>query len=329
MRVLRWFAASLLVAGCTSDEGAATPVPIDAGRDATGDVTVDVAAEAPAADDGGREVATDGPAISDAPVGGDRPVQVHVPPGYVPGVPAPLVLLLHGYTASGFIEESYLNFTAVSDAKGFLYAYPDGTTNASGERFWNATDACCDLGGSMVDDSKYLHDLIGEIEARYTVDPKKVFLVGHSNGGFMTYRMACDHADQIAAIASLAGAMFSDVTNCHASGPVAVLEIHGTADTVISYTGGAIGGHAYPGATTSVADWTTIDGCDAADAPGPSLDLDSSLPGSETTVAVHATGCKPGGHTELWTIAGGSHIPSFTPTFAPAVVDFLYAHPKP
>src|SRR6185503_152237 len=58
------------------------------------------------------------------PIGGDRPVDVHVPPSYQPGTPAPLVLLLHGYTASGDLEELYLHVTAESDKRGFLYAHP-------------------------------------------------------------------------------------------------------------------------------------------------------------------------------------------------------------
>jgi polyhydroxybutyrate depolymerase len=142
--------------------------------------------------------------------------------------------------------------------------------------------------------------------------------------------MACDHADQIAAIVSLAGAMFDDVSRCAPKEPVAVLEVHGTADTIIPYAGGMIQGHAFPGATTTVSDWATIDGCDAmADTSAPPLDLESALAGAETTVTSYAAGCKPGGHAELWTIQGASHIPTFSPTFASGAIDFLLAHAKP
>lgn len=263
-------------------------------------------------------------------LGGDRPVTVHVPASYVDGTPAPLVILLHGFTASGDIEESYFRLTPLSDERGFLYAYPDGTLNASDIRFWNATKACCDVGNSKVDDSGYLSALIEQIQARYTVDPKRVYLVGHSNGGFMAYRMACDHSDQIAAIVSLAGAMFDDVKDCGASAPVAVLQIHGTADTTIAYDGGAILGNAYPGAKTSVEDWATIDGCQTEpDTAAASLDLDSSIAGKETTVTVYGQGCKSGGHAELWTIKGGAHVPKLSPEFSSDLVDFLFAHARP
>ena len=73
---------------------------------------------------------------------GRGPVVVHVPPSYDPAVPAPLILLLHGYGSSGAQQEAYMQFTPLSDEFGFLYAYPDGTRDANGYRFWNATDAC-------------------------------------------------------------------------------------------------------------------------------------------------------------------------------------------
>jgi polyhydroxybutyrate depolymerase len=291
-----------------------------------------------AAHDGGSDAGsaladggTDAGAVGDAgPIGGSRPVVVHVPNTLPPGTPMPLVLMLHGYSASGATEEAYLNFTALSDSRGFIYAYGDGTVDSLGQRFWNATNACCDLFNNGVDDSSYLSGVISEIEARYPVDPKRVYLFGHSNGGFMSYRMACDHADQIAAIASLAGAMWEDVTKCNPSQPVAILEIHGTSDLVIPYNGGSIGANAFPSAPTTVSDWVTFDGCSSTpDTSLPPLDLDSSLAGNETSITAYATGCRSGGHAELWTINGGSHIPVLSSTFGTDVIDFLYAHARP
>jgi polyhydroxybutyrate depolymerase len=283
--------------------------------------------------------ARDAPGVDDGPIGGDRPAILHVPPSYKPGTAMPLVVMLHGYSASGILEEYYLQLTPLSDSRGFLYAYPDGTPDALGNRFWNATDACCDFGEPKVDDSTYLIDLIEQISARYTVDPKRVFLFGHSNGAFMSYRMACDHGDRIAAIVSLAGAMWEDTSKCAAATPVSILEIHGTADTVILYDGGSItltleggvvSGGTYPGAPTTVNDWVKFDGCSTtADTSSPNLDLDSVLPGAETNVTKFAKGCKPGGHAELWTIQGGMHLPSLSPSFSPDAIDFLFAHPKP
>jgi polyhydroxybutyrate depolymerase len=317
MRAILLVAAISVLGSCGSSSSASDPGSAVDGGGGGDDGAIDGATTPPATDGG-----------LDGAIGGDRPVAVHVPPSYAPGVAMPLVIMLHGYSASGAIEESYLMLTAQADARGFLYATPDGTKDSGGQRFWNATDACCNFQPPMIDDSTYLSTLVTQISARFTVDPKRVFFVGHSNGAFMSYRMACEHADQIAAIVSLAGAMDADPAKCKPSAPVSVLEIHGDVDTTIPYAGGSNFGHAFPGAETSVSDWVTLDGCSAtADTTSPDLDLTANL-GAETKVTKY-DGCKSGGHAELWKMQGAAHIPTFNATFAPAVVDFLFAHPKP
>ncbi|MFO0617490.1 MAG: PHB depolymerase family esterase [Polyangiaceae bacterium] len=271
-----------------------------------------------------------GMVTTDFTAGGDRPTTVFVPPNYDATKPAPLLILLHGYTASGAIQEAYLKVKAVAQAHGMIYAHPDGTKEDSTAKnqFWNATDACCNFYGSTVDDSKYLIDLVNEIKTRVNVDPKRVYFFGHSNGGFMSHRMACDHAGDIAAIASLAGAMYDDPSNCKPSEPVAVLQIHGTADETIAYAGGTTV-TTYPGAVETITDWATLDGCaPTPDTSKPNLDLEGSLMGDETKVTAF-NGCKAGGAAELWTIEGGSHVPSISATFTETVVQFLLDHPKP
>jgi polyhydroxybutyrate depolymerase len=280
---------------------------------------------------GGSDSDADG-----GPIGGDRPVVIHVPVSYQPGTAVPLVMMLHGYSATAALEEDYLDIIAQSDAHGFIYAMPNGTVDKSGLQFWNADNACCDIYSIPVDDSAYLSDVITEIEGRYTIDPKQVFVMGHSNGAFMAYRLACDHADQIAAIVSLAGAMPTDATVCKPSAPVSTLEIHGTADTVILFTGGGIEQIvppalvAYPAVTTTVADWVSIDGCSTTpDTSSPNITLDALLPPDQTTVTKYATGCKTGAHAELWTIVGGAHVPTLSPAFTPDFIQWLYDHPRP
>ncbi|MFD0744981.1 alpha/beta hydrolase family esterase [Phytohabitans flavus] len=132
----------------------------------------------------------------------DRPFSLHVPSGYDPATKAPLVVVLHGYTSSGAEQEEYFQLKGESDRRGFLYAMPDGTVNHEKHHFWNATPACCDFFDSGVDDSGYLIKLADAVAAKYAVDPARVYFVGHSNGGFMALRMACEHADRVAAVAS-------------------------------------------------------------------------------------------------------------------------------
>mgnify|MGYP000145869609 CR=1 FL=1 len=261
---------------------------------------------------------------------GRGPVSVSIPASYQSGTPMPLVLLLHGYGASGAAQEAYMQFAPLSEQYGFLYARPDGSIDPGGNRFWNATDACCNFYGSTIDDSGYLLALIDAVKAQLTVDDRRVYLIGHSNGGFMSYRMACDHPETIAAIASLAGATFQSPIDCSPVAPVHALQIHGTNDTVIRYHGGNLFGALYPGAIGTVEQWAGFDGCDLLpDTSAPPLDLDASIAGSESTVRRYATDCAAGGSTELWTIPGGAHSPNLSAAFNNLVIEYLLAHPKP
>ena len=105
---------------------------------------------------------------------GRGPLTVSLPAGYDASEPAPLILLLHGFGASGAIQESYMGFGAIQDQYGFVFCAPDGTANGFGQRFWNATDACCNFQGSSVDDSAYLRALIEAIEAAASIDPRRI-----------------------------------------------------------------------------------------------------------------------------------------------------------
>jgi polyhydroxybutyrate depolymerase len=138
--------------------------------------------------------------------------------------------------------------------------------------------------------------------------------------------MACDRASRIAGIVSLAGAQWKDVTRCVPDARVPVLQVHGDMDLVINYGGNSF----YPGAVETVTDWARLDGCDAGTlvSAAAAVDLVGTLAGAETKREGFA-GCPAGVAVELWTIQGGSHIPGFTDAWAPALYDWLLAHPKP
>jgi polyhydroxybutyrate depolymerase len=270
-------------------------------------------------------------------IGGQRPVTVHVPPGYQKGSPVPLLVLLHGHSSDAAAVDDYFHLRPVLDERGVLYVVPNGMRDHAGDRFWDATDACCDFYNSGVDDSGYLEDLIHQAQDRYSVDPRRIFVVGHSNGGFMAYRMACDHSDTVAAIVSVAGAMYDDVRRCSATEPVSVLHVHGSGDTVVPYQGGTINGVKVPSATTTVRDWATVDGCALSPATAGRLDVatdanepsgSSPLPGAETRVLTFHQKCKAGSEVQLWTVQGAGHAPAFAVGFARNLVDFLLSHRK-
>jgi polyhydroxybutyrate depolymerase len=261
----------------------------------------------------------------------ERPATIRVPSTYDPQVPTPLLIAIHGYSSSPHEDfEVKLPFAEVAEARGMLLCCPEATKESDGDRFWNATLACCNFFGSEVDDSGYLRDLIDDATRLLNVDPKRIYLVGWSNGGFMSYRMACEHADVIAGIVSIAGATFLDPAHCKPSGPINVLQIHGTADETIRYEGGPIydGGPVYPGAHETIDQWAAFNGC-AGKVIETELTmnligddaLDSSVTYYEQTV--------PGGAVELWTMQDGVHVPPWAPECQPRIVDWLLAHPKP
>lgn len=256
-------------------------------------------------------------------------VPVFVPSDYASNAPAPLIVLLHGYGSNGMQQNEYMRISELVDRYGFLLATPDGTQESAGRnaRFWNASDACCNFYATDLDDSAYVLAIINAVKAQYSVDSRRVYLIGHSNGGFMSYKAAHDHSDVIAGIASLAGAETTEALPAP-SNPVHVLQIHGTADGTIAYDGGDIQGKVYPGALETVSRWAAYNGCTEQGVVTAALDLDQSLEGLETTATRFGSTCLPGGSVELWTIANGAHIPQISAVFPEKVVEWLLARPK-
>lgn len=256
-------------------------------------------------------------------------VPLTVPAHYASNTPVPLVVLLHGYGSSGTGQDQYMKFSSLADRYGFILATPDGTQETEGRnsRFWNASKACCNFFAVELDDSAYVLSIINTVKAQYSIDERRIYLIGHSNGGFMSYRAAHDHSDVIAGIASLAGAEATDVLPAPAN-PVHVLQIHGTADGTIAYGGSEIRGNVYPGAIETVERWAGYNGCSLEGKVTGTLDLEANLAGLETTITRYDDSCRIGGSTELWTIADGPHIPALSESFNAKVVEWLLAHPK-
>ncbi len=267
---------------------------------------------------------------------GLRPYQIKVPSRIHPAHAYPLIVLLHGLGGSAEKVSHYYGFETLVDSKGFILALPEGSTqrlHGRSMRYFNATDLCCAFNADPPDDVAYLDAVIDDIAARYRVDAKRIYVVGHSNGGYMAHRYACDRAARVAAIISTAGAMWTDTSRCRPTEPVAVLQIHGDADRRVPYEGSPAGNGgrtALVSAHTTVADWVTFDGCSAAvDRTAPPLDLiaDENPPLGSETVIEKWGGCRG---VELWTLRGGSHLPELQqPRWAESLYDWLMAHPKP
>jgi polyhydroxybutyrate depolymerase len=240
-----------------------------------------------------------------------------------------LIISLHAYGGSGAGHEDYFRLNSHAEARGFLYCYPDGTIDDTGTSFWNGGN----FAGSApidVDDAGYLRGLIEDIQSKFSVDPKRIYVIGHSNGGIMAYRMASQYAGIIAGIAALAGATLPPLNNYKPTQPVHILHIHGTADNTLPYSGV----NDVPGAVKSIQLWAGYNGATApvTDA-APSMNLDLAVAGLDTVVTRY-TKAPADGAVELWTINGGGHGPMFyngvsSSEFATGVIDWLLAHPKP
>jgi polyhydroxybutyrate depolymerase len=298
-------AALLAATACTSSSGDAAPT-------STSDPTTT-----------SSTVPTDTGSMDLGPV--DRRARLVAPEDVT--APAPLLVVLHGYSGNPDQNDAYLGATAQAATRGLYVLLPEGTKEPSGKRFWDATAACCNFTGTPVDDVEYLADLIEQAVAERPIDPDRVYVLGHSNGGFMAYRLACDRADLVTAIASLAGADAPTAEECQPSRPVSVLELHGTADRVIRYDGGDITAP-YPGAMETVARWAERAACTADPVPRPSIDLELGLAGDETTVVAYE-GCEDGVDVQLDTITGGAHTPNVDRArVGTDVLDWLLDHTR-
>ena len=265
----------------------------------------------------------------DHPEREDRTVLV-TPLDFVDG-DTPLIVSLHGYGGNSADHAAYVPLHERVNTDGFALLLPNGTLDSGGNRFWNPTDKCCDGGKTGEDDVAYLTELVAS--ARKIKDFGPVYFFGYSNGGFMSYHMACKGLPGLRAVASLAGTSYVEDSSCAGAAPVSVLHIHGTADGVVLFEGDEIerdqkgdGERAfYAGAQEMVTRWSGRAGCDWPEHPQPyaTLDLDQYVPGSETQTFRLESGCADGIAIELWKGMNSSHSPDYGDAFVDALVDWL------
>lgn len=243
----------------------------------------------------------------------------------------PLIILLHGFGASGSLQDIYFGASGNAGSKGFVIAMPNGIKNSNGKRFWNAFDACCDFEASKVNDIRFLTSLIAKVKQQVGIDSRRVTLLGHSNGGYMSYKMACEVPELIAGVAVLAGSMSGDFKQfCPKALPTSVLHIHGNADETVSYGGGIVpfSGKSFMSAPETAKTWAANNNCKSHIVTGRKfIDLVSfvQLPGVDT-FAENWNDCDGGSRVEFLTIEKGKHAPAFGfggGTFIQHSIDFL------
>ena len=150
----------------------------------------------------------------------------------------PLLISMHGYGGNALSHINYTNFKNIADREGFYLIYPQGANLPSylgGSTHWN-------VGGftskSTIDDLGFINQIIENVSLNYNLNQNRIYATGMSNGGYMSYALACNMSDKIAAIASVTGSMTNDTYNeCATTRPVPVLQIHGLRDVIVPYIG--------------------------------------------------------------------------------------------
>jgi polyhydroxybutyrate depolymerase len=224
--------------------------------------------------------------------GDQRKYLLYVPESYDPERATPLIISLHGFVEWPEHQAEISHWNEVADETGLIVVYPQGT---GFPLRWNASA----ISGNQ--DVIFISDLIDKLESEYNIDPKRIFVNGLSNGGGMSYLLACELADRIAAFGGVAGAYTLPLETCNPGRPVPVIVFHGTADPIVPYDGGMESNRGYylPAIPEWVEAWAEKNGCNVT---SPEV-----LPPQGEVSGVQYGGCQGGTEVVFYTIHGGGH----------------------
>lgn len=172
-----------------------------------------------------------------------RIYKVHVPRSYNIHKKIPVVLAFHGGGGDAEGSVKYFDLNTKADEEGFIAVYPEGTGKiVDGKLFgsWNAGRCCPPAMDNHIDDVGFISNMIDQLKSDFQIDEKRIYATGMSNGALMSYRLACELSEKIAAIAPSGG--HDALDRCQPSRPVPVLHIHGKEDPCAFYEGGSCGG---------------------------------------------------------------------------------------
>ena len=163
-----------------------------------------------------------------------REYLIHVPDNL--NNDSPIVFVIHGYTGSAEGIAAYSGMNSISEREGFIAVYPQGTIDSYGNAFFNVSYGFNNE--STINDVSFIRELVKSISHEFNLKRKKAFATGMSNGGEMSYLLACTSSDLFKAVAPVAGVLMKGLKDsCELSSPVPVFEIHGTADKISLYEG--------------------------------------------------------------------------------------------
>lgn len=235
----------------------------------------------------------------------NRNFLVHIPPQYDANKPTAVVLAFHGGGANAENMTVFSGLNQKADDAGFIVVYPSGTGRLEKFLTFNGGNCCGYAMTNKIDDVAFTRKLLDDLARTVNVDPKRVFATGMSNGAIMSYLLAAELSDRIAAIAPVSGPMGTE--SCHPQRPVSVIHFHGTDDEHAPFQGGKGKG---PSGTTfysvehSIEAWVKANGC--AREPVITRVADKARDGTTVTRKTYGAG-KDGSEVVLVVIEGGGH----------------------
>lgn len=221
---------------------------------------------------------------------------LHVPPALDPQTPVPLVISIHGFSDWPAHHMGMTGWNDLADEVGFLVVYPSGVEFP---KRWRASGKSNETVDAMVD-VRFISDLIDELQQDYAIDPARIYVNGLSNGGGMTYLLACELSDRIAAVGSVAGAYLYQLEDCRPARPVPMIAFHGTADPIVPFSGGPSRSFDVP--FPVIPDWIAAYAANNGCNPSPQILTEQ---GAASGVAY--ADCDAGADVVFYTIEGGGH----------------------
>jgi polyhydroxybutyrate depolymerase len=243
----------------------------------------------------------------------ERSYLLHIPTGLNSLDPIPVVFAFHGSGQEPATMQLLTGFDEIADKAGFLVVYPEGLGLT-----WNAGTCCGYASTENVDEPAFILQILADLGTIVNVDNKRVYAAGFSNGGALMYRLACEMSDTFAAVAPVAGA--AGWSPCQPQQSVALIIVHGLADTTVPYTGG--GEFEVQPVEEVINTWAQFNGC----AGSPQTEKPQNL-----IIHIAYTSCEAGTAVELYAIESGGHAwPSkYVWPGSDVIWDFFAAHPKP
>jgi len=203
-----------------------------------------------------------------------RTYLIHLPVDYNNAEECPLIIVLHGGGGNSRSIEKKTGMNDLSDEQGFIVVYPDGTGKLR-NRFltWNSGYCCGYAFENNIDDVGFIKALIDKLQKTFSIDSKRIYITGYSNGGMMAYRLGSELSDIIAAIAPVAGSIGGYATEDSLLWlvpdplyPVSVIAFHGMLDENVAYFGGhgnkTTGTRIDLSVNDSISFWVEHNGCD-------------------------------------------------------------------